>query len=232
MSTGAWGSSARPSPDGPADPASGRSAQPGSSVLPARLRRGTSLIDPVFSPDGSTVAVGQESKDRQIPELQLLLWDWRSDTTDVWEVGTGSGPVYSPDGTRLALRDNAGPAQVWDVDTGQQLFILDGHTAGVGDVTYSPDGRLIATASFDGTARLWDAENGDAVLRLPGLAGEVSSVDFSPDGDHLATHSLAEGMVRVWTLDPDELMTIASQNVTRGFTTAECQEYLQAQTCP
>ena len=70
------------------------------------------------------------------------------------------------------------------------------------------------------------------MLRLPTLAGEVSSVDFSPDGTHLATHSVAEGLVRVWTLDPDELAAIAADNVTRELTPAECQEYLQTPTCP
>ena len=70
------------------------------------------------------------------------------------------------------------------------------------------------------------------MLRLPTLAGEISSVDFSPDGQHLATHSVAEGLVRVWTLDPAELMAIATEKVAREFTTAECQEYLQIPTCP
>lgn len=188
--------------------------------------------DPAFSPDGGIVAMAQLPRDRQIPDHRVVLWDWRADTTKVWEVGTATGPVFSPDGTRVALRDLAGPAQVWDVEADEPLFELDGHTAGVVDVVFSPDGQLIATASFDGTARLWDAATGEAVLRLPRLAGEVSSVAFSPDGQHLATHSLAEDMVRVWTLDPDELVAIAADEVTRGLTSAECQEYLQADTCP
>ena len=193
---------------------------------------GNGLQDPAFSPDGTTVAVVELSNNRQVPDFRLLLWDWRAGTTQSWQVGTGSGPVYSPDGTRLALRNGGGPAEVWGVESGERLFTLEGHTAGVEDVTYSPDGRLIATASFDGTARLWDATTGDAVLRLPQLAGEVSSVNFSPDGRHLATHSLAEGLVRVWTRDPDELVSIAAEKVTRDLTPAECQEYLQTQTCP
>ena len=204
----------------------------GSLAAQLLAAEGTGLTDPAFSPDGTTIAVVQRSNDRETPDNQLLLWDWRSDTTDVWDVGTGSGPVYSPDGTQLALGDGAGPAQVWDVGTGERVFDLEGHAAGVVDVAYSPDGQRIATASFDGTGRLWDSGTGQAVLRLPRLPGEVSSVDFSPDGQHLATHSLTEGLVRVWTLDQDELVAIASANVTRDLTPAECQEYLQTPTCP
>jgi WD40 repeat protein len=193
---------------------------------------GNGLADPAFSPDASTVAVVQLSNDRQIPDNQLLLWDWRTDTTQSWDVGTGTGPVYSPDGTQLAIRNIAGPAEVWDVDSGQRLRTLEGHTAGVVEVAFSPDGRLIATAGFDGTTRLWDAATGDPVLRLPRLPGEVSSVAFSPDGRRLATHSLAEGLVRVWALDSDELVTIATGSVTRQLTPAECQEYLPTLACP
>lgn len=144
----------------------------------------------------------------------------------------GTGPVFSPDGTRLALRNLAGPAEVWDVEAGERLFTLDGHTAGVVEVTYSPDGALLATASFDGTARLWDAETGAAVLRLPRLGAEVSSVAFSPDGQHLATHTLADGLIRVWALDSDELVAIGADNVTRTLTPAECREYLPRRPCP
>lgn len=193
---------------------------------------GNGLADPAFSPDGSTVAVVQFSNDRQIPDNQLLLWDWRADTTQSWDVGTGTGPVFSPDGTRLAIRNIAGPAEVWDVDSGERLLTLEGHTAGVLEVAYSPDGELVATASFDGTARLWDADTADPVLRLPRLPGEVSTVAFSPDGTRLATHSLVEGVVRVWTLDPDELVAIAADSVARDLTPAECQEYLAAASCP
>jgi len=206
--------------------------QDGSLAAQLLADEGNGLMEPTFSPDGTTVTVVQFPNDRQIPDNQLLLWDWRTDSTVVWDVETGNGPVYSPDGTRLTLRDTAGTAEVWDVSTGERLFSLDGHTAGVGDAAYSPDGGLIATASFDGSARLWDAETGAAVLRLPTLAGEISSVDFSPDGQHLATHSVAEGLVRVWTLDPGELMAIATEKVAREFSTAECQEYLQTPTCP
>jgi WD40 repeat protein/energy-coupling factor transporter ATP-binding protein EcfA2 len=203
----------------------------GSLVAQLLAEKGNGLQDPTFSPDGSIVAVVQLSNERQIPDHTLLLWDWRSDTTQSWQVGTGAGPAYSPDGTQLALRDLAGPAEVFAVDSGEPLFTLEGHTAGVVEVAYSPDGSRIATVGFDGTTRLWDAATGAAVLRLPRLSGEVSSVAFSPDGQHLATHSQAEGLVRVWTLDPDELMEIAAENITRELTPAECLEYLHSSTC-
>jgi WD40 repeat protein len=53
----------------------------------------------------------------------------------------------------------------------------------------------------------------------------VSGLDFSPDGERLASAS-ADGVVRVWTLDLDELISIANDELTRGLTDDECRQYL------
>ena len=194
---------------------------------------GYGLQDPTFSPDGTTIAVQQFSRDRPSPDSPILLWDWRSDTTQVWPALNGETPTYSPDGRQLASAPRTGgPAEVRDPASGELLHTLDGHTAPIVDFAYSPDGSLIATASLDGTARLWSADSGEPILRLPELPGEVTSVTFSPDGRHLATNTHPEGVVRIWTVNSDDLLDIARQNVTRTLTPAECQEYLHTPNCP
>ena len=53
-------------------------------------------------------------------------------------------PTYSPDGARLALGSSIG---VWliDVDTGEEVAFLAGHTDAVLSVAYSPDGMTLVT---------------------------------------------------------------------------------------
>jgi WD40 repeat protein len=59
---------------------------------------------------------------------------------------------------------------------------------------------------------------------------QVSNVDISPDGRWVAT-AHGNGVVRVWTTDPAELVEVAERQVTRTLTDAECREYLHQDGC-
>jgi WD40 repeat protein len=50
-------------------------------------------------------------------------------------------------------------------------------------------------------------------------------VSFSPDGSRPAT-TAADGTVRIWALDLDQLVAIAERKVTRTLTDDECRRYL------
>ncbi len=239
VTTGTWVSRPAFSPDGALLALASYSGTVGlyerDGTVRARLGVGPGygLDEPVFSPDGSTVAVVQVPLDRPDPtDFHVLLWDWRSGTTRSLPDVHANRVVYSPDGTRLAVVTLSGPAEIRRAGSAELLHTLEGHSAAVLDVTFSPDGRLVATGGLDGTVRLWDASSGAAVLRLPAVPGAVASVTFSPDGRHVAASDPEEGVVRVWTLDPDELVSIARTRVARGLSDAECQEYLHMPQCP
>jgi WD40 repeat protein/DNA-binding SARP family transcriptional activator len=206
------------------------SRRDGSSVARLAVERDHGLFAPAFSPDGGTVATVKAGNGDTIDDVGVVLWDWQSDTTVEWPDAHGDRPAWSPDGRQLVLVRPAG-ADVWDVESGEQVLTLRGHAAGITHAVFNPDGSTVATAGFDGTVRLWDARTGDPVLRLPAQPGEVSSVAFSPDGRYLATSPSADGVARVWALDTDELVSIAREKTTRALTDAECREYLHRDEC-
>jgi WD40 repeat protein len=58
----------------------------------------------------------------------------------------------------------------------------------------------------------------------------ATSVSFSPDGSRLASVG-ADGTLRVWALDLDDLIEIAENELTRTLTDQECQQYLHVPRC-
>jgi WD40 repeat protein len=60
----------------------------------------------------------------------------------------------------------------------------------------------------------------------------VSGLAFSADGRRLVS-AAPDGVVRVWTLDLDELIRIAEQEVTRELSDDECRQNLHREDgCP
>jgi WD40 repeat protein/serine/threonine protein kinase len=125
--------------------------------------------------------------------------------------GRSQGSVsFSPDGKRLACavfdhNDEAAPGEVrvFDVETGEELMSLPGHTAAAFDVQFSPDGERLASCGAK-TVTIWNARTGEEIRSLTGFAHRVASVAFSPDGRRLATGGGAyreAAELKVWDLE-------------------------------
>ena len=118
--------------------------------------------------------------------------------------------AFTPDNAVLAAaggNTEGFDIHLWDVATGRDVGILNGHSDIVWNMAFSPDGQLLVSASSDGTAKIRDWRQGD-ILKILDFPGEVTSTSFSPDGRSLAVGGVDETVnqirnASVWTFAVD-----------------------------
>jgi WD40 repeat protein/tRNA A-37 threonylcarbamoyl transferase component Bud32 len=164
-------------------------AATGDEVLILRLHI-DAVLGVAFSGDGQRlVTVGADDR--------LRVWDASRGQQGFRLPGRADSLAFSLDGQTLATATGrpGEPVAVWNVRTGEQKFLLRGHTGRVRRLAFSLDGRRLFAAAGstepDGTPLLdvigWDLATRQAGQPVRCRSGEVSLVVFSPDGKRLAT---------------------------------------------
>lgn len=64
-----------------------------------------------------------------------------------------------------------GTARLWELEKGECIGVLSGHSAGVNSVAMDVAGGVAATCSADGTGRLWDLGSCQCMHVLAGHGG-------------------------------------------------------------
>ena len=77
------------------------------------------------------------------------------------------------------------------------------------------DSETVVSSHTDGKVRVWDVTSGRLLAEV-GDADIAPFIAVTPDGRHLVTS--AQGEALVWTLDVDELLEMATAQVSRTFT--------------
>jgi WD40 repeat protein/serine/threonine protein kinase len=117
-------------------------------------------------------------------------------------VGMGHRTMsFSSDGRRLVAGGEKNTVRIWDVQTGQELQKLEGHSGDVWATAFSPDpdSRWVATAGEDSTVKVWDSHSGNLLRSFRGHTGIMSSLAFGPDNRWLITGS-RDHTVKIWDL--------------------------------
>merc|ERR1711991_222809 len=63
------------------------------------------------------------------------------------------------DGTKIVSGSDDNTIRVWNVDTGECILTLKGHTSYVLSVGFNHDGTKIVSGSDDNTIRVWNNNN-------------------------------------------------------------------------
>ncbi|MFQ6040132.1 MAG: dockerin type I domain-containing protein [Candidatus Poribacteria bacterium] len=130
-----------------------------------------------------------------VAELPFRIWHGHPDRV--------LAVTFSPNGKILAsagIGENA--IGLWDVQSGAQISVLEGHDSIVTSVAFNKNG-LLASASEDETIKLWNVNNGRELRRFLGHSGQIASIDFSPDGKLLASGA-NDQLVKIWNVETGE----------------------------
>lgn len=66
--------------------------------------------------------------------------------------------AFSPGGTRLAAAGDSQIIALYDVQHGEQVANLTGHSAWIFSVDWSDTGEYLLSGSFDGKAKVWSID--------------------------------------------------------------------------
>lgn len=158
------------------------------------------IYDLTYSPDGSKLASASADNNIRLwnlanfpahhrDRIESKLLPYRDTVLTV---------AFSSDSQLVAGGSVNGTIQVWDANTGDQIYLFTEHTKPVEQVVFSPDRKKLVSASTDQTVRVWS---------LVGVGGKLDStishespvytVSYLSNGNSLVTGS-ADKLIRIW----------------------------------
>lgn len=184
-----------------------------------------SETEPAWSPDGTTLAFLAQYGQEDELWLKNMAAGWKRLLFKASATGDKSArfraPVFSPDGSRIALMVTLDQAIVPSgyaiymilPKSGQATRLQGNFGTGLRPIDWSPDGRSIAFRQLGGRLQVLDLESGK-LNDLGGSSGNRSPTSWSRDGKWLARID-REGVSLV-SPDGKEKRTISKKILTNG----------------
>ncbi|MCA9136138.1 MAG: hypothetical protein KDB00_05250 [Planctomycetales bacterium] len=92
---------------------------------------------------------------------------------------------FSPDGKTLASGGADRMVKLWDVESGELLKTLEGHTHHVTAIAWNVNQRQLASGSADESVKIWDLESGQSTRTISGLKTEVTKLVYVGRDDRI-----------------------------------------------
>lgn len=170
-----------------------------------------------FSPNGKHLAIGkaQRAVTSGNDEYLLKLYDLGAGRElDSFRAPAGSNfnlIAFSSDWRRVVVNAPNHTATLWDLHSGRQVGVFNGHSAPLSVVAFSPDGGKLVTADISGVVKLWNTETRRERLTLKKQPDIVWWCAFSLNGRWLATADESQS-VKLWDADTGRELSHVTSN--------------------
>jgi|GEM_PF-6490328 len=112
---------------------------------------------------------------------------------------------WSPD-SRYVLGGWGNRLNVWDVTTGEQIYLLtEGHAGPILWSEWSQNGQYLITAGLDSLVVVWDMHTGEVINQLIQHATGAEDMVWSPDGTKIAT-SNGGWQAMIWDVAGEQVL--------------------------
>jgi WD40 repeat protein len=150
-----------------------------------------------YSPDGRWLATGGSLGDNSV-----IVWDTLSREIAYQfpdQTRSVKSLVFGPDDI-LITGDGRGTIRMWDLNNGEPIQTLEGHTCAVNALAVNPTGEILASGGCDKSVIFWNLPNGETLSRTDGFAAPITHLSFDAAGNQLIA-SDDEG--QLWQLNSD-----------------------------
>jgi WD40 repeat protein len=157
-----------------------------------------------YSPDGKQILTGgygEPKPDQGTKGVAHLRDAATGKVIRAFELAEGVEAVaFCPDG-KVAFGCHDGAVAVVDAKTGEEAFVLKGHTDSVRGLAFDGAGGRLLSASDDGTVRVWDFKTRKQTGKFE--CGKGRGLSVATDGKRAV---VAVGEVEVWDLKTSKMV--------------------------
>ncbi|MDD9975127.1 MAG: WD40 repeat domain-containing protein [Candidatus Poribacteria bacterium] len=172
------------------------------------------ICPPVFSQDGQHLVAA----DYRIKNKKIYVWDSHTGKqvkeTEIHHRYNIYPLCFSPDLSLLAGKnsdpDNIGrnigdgdSITVWQVETGEQIANITGHSEQVRKFCFSPCEQFLAAGGWHGTIHVWDVASGQLETSYTDYGESQMYPYFLPEGE-LITAAVSERKIEIWHVEKGE----------------------------
>ena len=160
------------------------------------------LYNPSFLESGSKFqfsSVG--NKMTNFPSIDLRKLDksfhtFTDHTNEIMDV------TFNLSGTKIATASSDCTSKIYDVETLEMNYSLEGHKGEISKVMFDSRGNNLLTGSADGTCKIWDVKSGKCLQSLEGHHDEIFSCAFNYEGNTIITAS-KDNTCKIWKAKKD-----------------------------